>query len=103
MIELTDAAKTQIDNYFQGNEPSPIRIFLNSGGWGGPSLAMALDEPKDSDDLFDVKGHKFVVDKVFMEKAQTIKIDFNGMGFSLDSGMELGQGGACGGCAGSCG
>jgi hypothetical protein len=64
---------------------------------------MALDEPKDSDDLFDVKGHKFVVDKVFMEKAQTIKIDFNGMGFSLDSGMELGQGGACGGCAGSCG
>ncbi len=32
MIELTDAAKTQIDNYFQGNEPSPIRIFLNSGG-----------------------------------------------------------------------
>ncbi len=32
MIELTDAAKTQIDDYFQGNEPSPIRIFLNTGG-----------------------------------------------------------------------
>ena len=32
MIELTDSAKTQINDYFQGREPSPIRIFLNSGG-----------------------------------------------------------------------
>jgi len=32
MIELSDAAKTQIDNYFQGQDPTPIRIFLNSGG-----------------------------------------------------------------------
>ena len=65
---------------------------------------MALDEPKDSDDLFDVKGLKFVVDKAFMEKAQKIKIDFNGMGFSLDSGIDIGQSGKCGGCSsGSCG
>ena len=32
MIDLTDPAKTQIDDYFQGKEPTPIRIFLNSGG-----------------------------------------------------------------------
>ena len=65
---------------------------------------MALDEPKESDDTFDVKGLKFVVDKEFMERAQTIKIDFTGMGFSLDSGLDLGQGGSCGGCSGgSCG
>jgi hypothetical protein len=32
MIELSDAAKTQIDTYFEGKEPTPIRIFLNSGG-----------------------------------------------------------------------
>lgn len=32
MIELTDPAKTQINDYFQGREPTPIRIFLNSGG-----------------------------------------------------------------------
>lgn len=65
---------------------------------------MALDEPKDSDDLFEVKGLKFVVDKVFMEKAQKIKIDFNGMGFGLSSGIDLGQAGNCGGCSGgSCG
>ena len=32
MIDLTDPAKTQIYDYFQGKEPTPIRIFLNSGG-----------------------------------------------------------------------
>ena len=104
MIELTDPAKAQIDDYFQGKEPTPVRIFLNSGGWGGPSLAMALDEPKDTDDSFDVKGLKFVVDKEFMEKAEVIKIDFTGMGFSLDSNIDLGASG-CGSCGsgGSCG
>ncbi len=32
MINLTDPAKTQIDDYFQGKTPTPIRVFLNSGG-----------------------------------------------------------------------
>ena len=66
---------------------------------------MALDEPKDTDDSFEVKGLKFVVEKEFMEKAETIKIDFTGMGFALDSNIDLGQGGGCGGCetGGSCG
>ena len=65
---------------------------------------MALDEPKDSDDTFDVKGLKFVVDKDFMEKAENIKIDFTGMGFHLDSNIEMEQSG-CGSCGsgGSCG
>ena len=105
MIDVTDSAKEQIDGYFQGKEPTPVRIFLNSGGWGGPSLAMALDEPKDTDDTFNIKGLTFVVDKTFMEKAETIKIDFTGMGFQLDSNVDLGQPGqsGCSGCgSGTC-
>ena len=102
MIEVTDSAKEQIDGYFQGKEPTPVRIFLNSGGWGGPSLAMALDEPKDTDDTFEVKGLTFVVDKTFMENAKTVKIDFTGMGFNLDSNIDLGESG-CSSCGtGTC-
>ena len=65
---------------------------------------MALDEPKDTDDTFDVKGLKFVVDKDLMGKAENIKIDFSGMGFHLDSNIDLGQPG-CSGCGSdsSCG
>ncbi len=68
---------------------------------------MALDEPKDTDDSFDIKGLKFVVDKEFMQKAENIKIDFTGMGFHLDSNLVIEDSG-CGGCGsggsgGSCG
>ena len=96
MIDLTDPAKTQIEDYFQGKEPTPIRIFLNSGGWGGPSLAMALDEPKETDDVFDIDGFKYIVDKEFLIKATPIKVDFSEMGFKLDSWIDLGAG--CSGC-----
>jgi hypothetical protein len=37
-----------------------------------------------------------------MQKAEQIKIDFTGMGFHLDSNMDLGAP-DCGGCGGSCG
>ena len=36
----------QVKMYFEGKEIEPIRIFLNTAGCGGPSLAMALDEKK---------------------------------------------------------
>jgi len=64
---------------------------------------MALDEPKETDDTYDVKGFKIIVDKEFMKQAQIIKIDFTGMGFHLDSKIDLGQS-ACGSCStsGSC-
>ena len=64
---------------------------------------MALDEPRDSDDTYDVKGFKFVVDKDFMVQAKSINIDFSGMGFRLDSQIDLGESG-CSSCGtqGSC-
>ena len=32
MVEVTEAATSQIAEYFKGREVSPIRIFLNEGG-----------------------------------------------------------------------
>ncbi len=32
MLEVTDAATTQVAEYFKGQNPTPIRIFLNQGG-----------------------------------------------------------------------
>ncbi len=64
---------------------------------------MALDEPKPTDDTYNVKGFQLVVDKEFMKQAKMIKIDFSGMGFHLDSKIDLGQS-ACSSCGtkGSC-
>jgi Fe-S cluster assembly iron-binding protein IscA len=63
---------------------------------------MALDEPKDTDTLYEVEGFKYVVDKMFMEKVEPIKVDFMDIGFKVTANIELSSG--CGSCntAGSC-
>ena len=60
---------------------------------------MALDKSRDTDELFDVDGYQYVVEKDFMEKAKPIKIDFEGRGFKLDSAIEIKAAG-CAGCGG---
>jgi Fe-S cluster assembly iron-binding protein IscA len=57
---------------------------------------MALDEPKDTDDIFDIDGFQYIVDKDFIEKAKPIKVDFSEMGFKLDCAINFGAG--CSGC-----
>jgi len=52
-------------------------------------LAMALDEPKDTDHVYDIDGFTYIVDKVFAEKAQPIRVDFTEMGFKLDSAIDF--------------
>ena len=98
MVEVTEAASQQIADYFKDREVAPIRIFLNDGGWGGPSLAMALDEPKETDNVYDVNGFQFIMDKDFDEKAKPVTVDFLGYGFKISSSIEFGQGSACSSC-----
>ncbi len=64
---------------------------------------MALDEPKDADDVYDVDGFKYIVDKDFMERANPIKVDFQEVGFKLTSSIQMKS--DCGGCGStsSCG
>jgi Fe-S cluster assembly iron-binding protein IscA len=60
---------------------------------------MALDESKDTDHVYDIDGFKYIVDKEFMKKTESIKIDFSGMGFKLDSGIDFGSAGSeCSSC-----
>ena len=60
---------------------------------------MALDEPNDNDEVYDISGFKYVVDKELLEKAKPIKIDFMGMGFHITSSMVFESG--CGVCSSS--
>ena len=101
MVEVTASATEQISEYFKGKDTQPVRVFLNEGGWGGPSLGLVLDEPKDDDSVFDVEGFQYIINKDLMEKAQPIKIDFLQMGFKIDSGLDIGPDTGCGSC--SCG
>ena len=96
MLEVTKKATDKIAEYLQDREVQPIRIFVNAGGCGGPGLAMALDEPKDTDDVFDIEGFKYIVDKEFMKEAEPIKVDFSEFGFQFDCSIEFEEG--CSAC-----
>lgn len=61
---------------------------------------MALDEPQETDDTFDVDGFQYIVNKDFLKKAEPIKVDFIGYGFRISSGIDFG-GGGCAGCGSS--
>ena len=106
MVSLTDSARAELDNYFADKQKTPIRVYLNKGGCCGPSLTLALDEARDNDDVFDLNGYTFVVDKELMAEASPITVDMTDYGFAVGSSLQLG-GGSCGsggGCgSGGCG
>ena len=62
---------------------------------------MALDEPKDDDEIIKNKKISYLINKELLEKAKPINVDFvesaMGSGFSLSSRLQTG-----GGCGNSC-
>lgn len=60
---------------------------------------MALDEPKDTDNVFTVNGFQFILDKGFYDKVKPVKVDFMGYGFRISSSLQP-EAGGCGGCGG---
>lgn len=101
MFNVTENAQKQIAEYFQDKDIMPVRVFLNQGGCGGPQLAMALDDKKDSDSVFTFDGIEYLVDTVFLSQAQPIDVDFLESGFKVTSALELGGCSSCG-TEGSC-
>jgi iron-sulfur cluster assembly protein len=61
---------------------------------------MALDEPKDEDEVFEEKGTKYIIDKDIYSQAKPISIDFistaQGSGFKLTSSLSSADAGGCG-------
>ncbi len=63
---------------------------------------MALDETKEADEVYEIDGFKYVVDREFLKEATPIKVDFLEVGFKVTSSIKFES--ACGSCntAGSC-
>lgn len=64
-------------------------------------MALVLDEPNDSDDVFKVNGFTMVVEKGLHEMTKDITVDYvnqgYGPGFRVTSEMPVGGGSNCGG------
>lgn len=62
-------------------------------------MGLALDEPKDTDEIFERDTITFMVDKGLLAQAQSIKVDYVTMGtrsgFSITSGLKSDCCGTC--------
>ena len=50
---------------------------------------MVLDEPKDTDTVFDINGFQFIIDEGLLIEAKPIKVDFAHFGFQLDCALQF--------------
>ena len=105
MIQVDKSAQEQMAAFFEANNSKArsVRVYLHEGGWSGPALALALDEPNDSDHVFEYDRVKYIVDDGLMIKTGDIAINFiqQGMrsGFSMTCVNSIAEscslGGAC--------
>lgn len=100
MLEITPQAKTKLVEYLKENNiTSPLRVFINQSGCSGSSLALALDEQKDGDQVFNEDSLTFLAEKSMLEQCGTITVDYieatGNAGFSLRSANPLPSGGGC--------
>ena len=51
---------------------------------------LALDEPRQTDDVFEIDGSQFVVDKGFYNRFKPIKVDFSHIGFQITAAVNYG-------------
>ena len=63
-------------------------------------MSLALDEPRENDDTFDVMGYSFLLEKALGEKTGAIRIDMTQYGFTVDSENPMNMGGGCGSSCG---
>ena len=106
MLEVTTLASEKLVEYMQVNNiTSSLRVALMQGGCSGPSLGLALDEEKATDELFTQEKLTFLVEKDLLQQCGSIKVDYadagSRSGFTITSANPLPNAG--GGCSsGSC-
>ena len=52
---------------------------------------LALDESRKMDEIFEIDGFQFVVDKNFCNQYAPIKVDYNFTGFKITAAVNYGK------------
>ncbi|MBF0201063.1 MAG: IscA/HesB family protein [Desulfamplus sp.] len=101
MITVTQPAQEQVKAYFADKDIQPVRIFLTQG-CGGAQLAMALDEKRESDAVFEFSCVEYIMDNSLLDEAKPVEVGYSGAGFHLSSNLDLSSGCSSCGTKGSC-
>lgn len=89
MVTLTQGAADKLKSIMadKGREDLAVRVFIKAGGCSGFSYGMALDEPKDDDQVVEASGIRVVIDPMSARYLRGAEIDYvdslMGAGFKI--------------------
>jgi iron-sulfur cluster assembly accessory protein len=91
-VTLTDGAATKIRELVNARanpDESALRVAVRGGGCSGFQYALALDQAKDDDHVFEHNGVAVIVDKVTMQFVFGSEVDYvdglQGAGFVVNN------------------
>ena len=93
MITLTDNAAEKVRDFLAAQaavaETAGLRVGVRGGGCSGFQYALAFDEQRDDDSVFEDKGIRLLVDRPSLPYVKGSVIDFieglQGAGFKVDN------------------
>jgi iron-sulfur cluster assembly protein len=91
-VQLSDKAAGKIRELIGSNDDASeqaLRVAVRGGGCSGFQYALALDQPKSDDHVFEHQGVSVVVDKVSMQFVFGSEVDYvdglQGAGFVVNN------------------
>src|SRR3954465_10138310 len=89
MVTLTNIAAEKVRGFLEGQATAGLRVGVRGGGCSGFQYALALDEPKAEDQIFNIDGIKIIVDEASLSSVDGSAADFTGSlrgsGFQLNN------------------
>ncbi len=92
MVQLTDIAADKVRAFMQGQAAEAeaevgLRVGVRGGGCSGFQYALALDEKREDDQVFDHEGIRLIVDPASMRYVDGSQVDYTeslmGSGFEV--------------------
>lgn len=92
-INVTDKASDKLKEMLEEkNTDKLLRLFVAGYGWGGPTIGLALEEPKDDDIKVEVDNLNFTVEDGLSDTFNVLTVDYSDSwmkrGFSVIPGRE---------------
>jgi iron-sulfur cluster assembly protein len=92
MVTLTDIAAEKVRDFMQGQSAEGevgLRVGVRGGGCSGFQYALALDEQREEDHVFDSSGIHVLVDPASLRYVEGSTVDFTesfmGSGFEVSN------------------
>jgi iron-sulfur cluster assembly protein len=93
MITLTDKGAEKVNEFLSGQGSSSgtagLRVGVRGGGCSGFQYALAFDEQREGDSVFEHRGIRLLVDRPSLPYVEGSVIDFvdglQGAGFKVDN------------------